>query len=49
MPHVADFCVSHAICEKKPTFSFAAGDSQLTFDAEVLMGLRDKVEVSAVK
>lgn len=49
MPTVADFCLSHGICDKKPTFGFATGDSQLTFDSQFLIGLRDGVEVSAVK
>ena len=49
MPTVADFCVSHGICDKKPTFGFAAGDTQLTFDSEILVGLRDGIETSAVK
>ena len=49
MPKVADFCLSHGISDKKPTFAFAAGDAQLTFDSEFLSGLRDGIEVSAVK
>jgi hypothetical protein len=49
MPAVADFCVSHGICDKKPTFAFSAGDAQLTFDSEILIGLRDGIDVSAVK
>ncbi|MCC6509316.1 MAG: hypothetical protein IT423_09430 [Pirellulaceae bacterium] len=49
MPAVAEFCVSHGISEKKPTFSFAAGDSQLTFTSEYLTGLRDGVDPATVK
>ena len=49
MPAVADFCVSHGICDKKPTVAFAAGDAQLTFDGEVLIGMRDGVDASAIK
>jgi NitT/TauT family transport system substrate-binding protein len=49
MPKVADFCLSNGISDKKPTFAFAAGDAQLTFDSEFLSGLRDGIQVSAVK
>ena len=49
MPTVADFCLSHGICDKKPSFSFAAGDAQLTFDSQFMSGLRDGIEVSTVK
>lgn len=49
MPTVADFCLSHGICDQKPTFSFAAGDSQLTFDSQFMIGLRDAIDVSSVK
>jgi hypothetical protein len=49
MPAVADFCLSHGICDQKPTFSFASGDSQLTFDGQFLTGLRDGVDPATVK
>lgn len=49
MPTVAEFCLSHGICEKKPTFGFAPGDSQLTFDTEILSGLRDGVDAASIK
>ncbi len=49
MPAVADFCASHGICDKKPTFAFEQGDAQLTFDSEFLTGARDGIEPGSVK
>ena len=49
MPTVADFCLSHGICEKKPTFSFEASQSQLTFTTEYLNGLRNSVDPASIK
>lgn len=42
MPMVVDFCVSHGICEKKPTVGFGKPDAQLDFDASYLKKVRDK-------
>ncbi len=49
MPHVVDFCQSHGITEKKPTFSFSGTDSQLSFTSEFLVGLRDGIQPDAVQ
>ena len=49
MPHVAQFCVSHGISEKAPSFSFVPDDVQLVFSSEFLTGLREKVDAGSVK
>ena len=49
MPAVVAFSLSHGICDKKPTVSFEADSSQLIFDNQFLIGLRDGIEASEVK
>lgn len=49
MPHVAQFCVSHGISEKAPTFSFVPADVQLVFDSVILQGIRDKADPASIK
>lgn len=49
MPAVADFCLSHGIGDKKPTFSFVSGNFQLTFDSEFVTGLRDGIDPATIK
>lgn len=49
MPHVAQFCVSHGISDKAPTFSFVPDNVQLVFSSEILTGLQNKVEPESVK
>ena len=44
MPMVVDFCVSHGICEKKPTVGFDAPDAQLNFDSNYIKQVQAKKE-----
>ncbi len=49
MTAVAEFCVSHGICDKLPTLSFDGADEQLIFTTDYLKGLKDGVDPATVK
>lgn len=49
MPAVAEFLVSHEMAETKPTFGFNSADSQLNFDSQFLIGIRDGVDPASVE
>lgn len=42
MPMVVDFCVSHGICEKKPSVGFGKPDAQLNFDTTYIKKVKAK-------
>lgn len=49
MPAVIEFCVSHGICDKKPTVSFGDSSSQLNIASEFLIGIRDGITPDKVQ
>ena len=42
MPMVVDFCVSHGICDEKPTVGFGQADAQLNFDTSYIRKVKEK-------
>jgi len=42
MPMVVDFCVSHGICDEKPTVGFGQADAQLNFDTTYIKKVKEK-------